>query len=136
MLGVIIGVAAVIAMMSIGGGAKLETLRQIEALGASNIYVKSSRITGDNLKRAKQALSRGLSRDDYDIILQKIPHLEGATFELKLNQSFRFLKKQPKSNLIGIGPNYFKLSHKTTLVDISTDKITLKVAKLSCLDPK
>ena len=109
MLGVIIGVAAVIAMMSIGGGAKLETLRQIEALGASNIYVKSSRLTGDNLKRAKQALSRGLSRDDYDIILQKIPHLEGATFELKLNQSFRFLKKQPKSNLIGIGPNYFKL---------------------------
>ena len=109
MLGVIIGVAAVIAMMSIGGGAKLETLRQIEALGASNIYVKSSRLTGDNLKRAKQALSRGLSRDDYDIILQKIPYLEGATFELKLNQSFRFLKKQPKSNLIGIGPNYFKL---------------------------
>ena len=108
MLGVIIGVAAVIAMMSIGG-AKLETLRQIEALGASNIYVKSSRLSGDNLKRAKQALSRGLSRDDYDIILQKIPHLEGATFELKLNQSFRFLKKQPKSNLIGIGPNYFKL---------------------------
>ena len=35
MLGVIIGVAAVIAMMSIGGGAKLETLRQIEALGAT-----------------------------------------------------------------------------------------------------
>ena len=108
MLGVIIGVAAVIAMMSIGGGAKLETLRQIEALGASNIYVKSSKLTGDNLKRAKP-LSRGLSRDDYDIILQKIPYLEGATFELKLNQSFRFLKKQPKSNLIGIGPNYFKL---------------------------
>ena len=43
MLGVIIGVAAVIAMMSIGGGAKLETLRQIRALGATNIYVKSSR---------------------------------------------------------------------------------------------
>ena len=42
MLGVIIGVAAVIAMMSIGGGAKLETLRQIRSLGATNIYVKSS----------------------------------------------------------------------------------------------
>lgn len=109
MLGVIIGVAAVIAMMSIGGGAKLETLRQIRALGATNIYVKSSRLTGENLKRAKQALSRGLSRDDYNTILQKLPHLEGATFEIKLNQNFRFLKKQPKSNLIGIGPDYFDL---------------------------
>ena len=109
MLGVIIGVAAVIAMMSIGGGAKLETLRQIRALGATNIYVKSSRLTGESLKRAKQALSRGLSRDDYNIILQKLPHVEGATFELKLNQNFRFLKKQPKSNLIGIGPDYFNL---------------------------
>tara|TARA_Y100000589_G_scaffold59888_1_gene50547 strand:- start:12341 stop:13624 length:1284 start_codon:yes stop_codon:yes gene_type:complete len=109
MLGVIIGVAAVIAMMSIGGGAKLETLRQIRALGATNIYVKSSRLTGDNLKRAKQALSRGLSRDDYNIILQKLPYLDGATFELTLSQNFKFRKKQPKSNLIGIGPSYFDL---------------------------
>ena len=41
MLGVIIGVAAVIAMMSIGGGAQQETVRQIQSLGASNIYIKA-----------------------------------------------------------------------------------------------
>ena len=109
MLGVIIGVAAVIAMMSIGGGAKLETLKQIQALGATNIYVKASRLTGDRLKRAKQALSRGLSRDDYQVIQDKLPFLDKITFEINLDQSFKYKRQQPKANLIGIGPEYFKL---------------------------
>lgn len=109
MLGVIIGVAAVIAMMSIGGGAKLETLKQIQALGATNIYVKASRLTGENLKRAKQALSIGLSRDDYQLILEKLPELEKITFEIKLDQNFSYGRNQPKVNLVGTGPDYFKL---------------------------
>lgn len=109
MLGVIIGVAAVIAMMSIGGGAKLETLKQINALGATNIYVKASRLTGDRLKKAKQALSRGLSRDDYHVIHDKLPFLDKITFEIKLDEIFKYGRQQPKANLIGIGPDYFKL---------------------------
>jgi len=41
MLGVIIGVAAVIAMLSIGEGAKQEALEQISILGINNIIVKA-----------------------------------------------------------------------------------------------
>jgi len=41
MLGIIIGVAAVIAMLSIGEGAKQETLEQISILGVNNIIIKA-----------------------------------------------------------------------------------------------
>ncbi len=40
-IGVVLGVAAVIAMMSVGEGARQETLRQVEALGLDNIVVRS-----------------------------------------------------------------------------------------------
>ncbi|UYV11887.1 MAG: ABC transporter permease [Phycisphaera sp.] len=42
-LGIILGVAAVICMVSIGEGSKQEALRQIEQLGARNIIVRSQR---------------------------------------------------------------------------------------------
>ncbi len=42
-LGIILGVAAVICMVSIGEGSKQEALRQIEQLGARNIIIRSQR---------------------------------------------------------------------------------------------
>ncbi|MCO4783258.1 MAG: ABC transporter permease [Candidatus Cloacimonetes bacterium] len=109
MLGVIIGVAAVIAMMSIGGGAQEETIKQIRSLGANNVYVKSSRLSGDALKNAKELLSEGLTRNDLSTILKKTPYLLGGTFEAKFNGVLKYQKNEPKVNLIGIGANYFEL---------------------------
>ena len=40
MLGIIFGVGSVISMMSIGEGARRETLEQIELLGTNNILIK------------------------------------------------------------------------------------------------
>src|SRR5262245_18716043 len=40
-LGVVLGVAAVIAMMSVSDGARLEALSQVEALGLDNLVVRS-----------------------------------------------------------------------------------------------
>ena len=40
MLGIIFGVGAVISMLSIGEGARQETLDQIELLGTNNIIIK------------------------------------------------------------------------------------------------
>ena len=68
MLGVIIGVAAVIAMLSIGEGAKQEALEQISILGINNIIVKAKvpvETAGVNESLAK---SPGLSLDDGDNI--------------------------------------------------------------------
>lgn len=53
MLGVIFGVAAVIAMVSIGEGARQETIRQIELMGTSNILVKKVDLEGPEKRTRK-----------------------------------------------------------------------------------
>ena len=42
MLGIIFGVAAVIAMLSIGEGAKREALEKFKALGVNNIIIRDN----------------------------------------------------------------------------------------------
>lgn len=70
MLGVIFGVGAVIAMLSIGEGAKQEALEQISILGINNVIV-NARVPEEGLSSDRGlARSPGLSLDDADNIRQ------------------------------------------------------------------
>ena len=109
MLGVIIGVAAVIAMMSIGGGAREEAVRQIRSLGSNNLYVKASRLSGTALEEAHQALSQGLSPFDLQQILDDVSGIAAGSYEAHWRASIRHEGSQPKANLIAVGPNYFEV---------------------------
>ena len=64
MLGVIIGVAAVVAMLSIGEGAKEEVLEQISILGINNIIINA--VVPEQIRTSDQGLHRspGLSLAD------------------------------------------------------------------------
>jgi len=64
MLGVIIGVAAVIAMLSIGEGAKQEALEQISILGINNVIVTAKAPEVDPASNVALQRSLGLSMDD------------------------------------------------------------------------
>ncbi|UCE24291.1 MAG: ABC transporter permease [Candidatus Zixiibacteriota bacterium] len=70
MLGVIFGVGAVIAMLSIGEGAKQEALEQISILGINNVIV-SAKVPDEGLSSDRGlARSPGLSLADGDNIAQ------------------------------------------------------------------
>lgn len=64
MLGVIFGVAAVIAMVSIGEGAKQEALDQIKQMGIDVIHVKRATITGELAMKAEEKSPFGLKYSD------------------------------------------------------------------------
>ncbi len=64
MLGIIFGVAAVIAMLSIGAGAKQEALAQIRLLGLDNIILRSEPITKEEDDQGQVVVARGLSLED------------------------------------------------------------------------
>ncbi|MDO8684127.1 MAG: ABC transporter permease [Armatimonadota bacterium] len=64
MLGVIFGVAAVIAMVSIGEGAKQEALRQIKLMGIDAVHIKRATIGGELLKKAEERSPFGLKYAD------------------------------------------------------------------------
>ena len=70
MLGVIFGVAAVIAMLSIGEGAKQEALEQISILGINNIIVNSKMLDETEEAESGSQRSQGLSIADGENIAQ------------------------------------------------------------------
>ena len=70
MLGIIFGVAAFISMLSVGEGAKRETIRQIELLGTCNIIIREADLSKSARAEAAEALSPGLTYEDA-ILLKK-----------------------------------------------------------------
>ncbi len=105
MLGVIFGVGAVIAMMSIGEGARQETLEQIELLGTNNIII--NRTEGNvSSKKSKASFSRGLSMDDARSILEIHSGVEYITPIIKKKNKVTFKSKIITADIIGTLPNY------------------------------
>lgn len=75
-LGILFGVAAVVAMLSIGEGAKRETLEQIEQLGINTMMIKQNAVTEVQQQKARENLSRGLSSEDALHIHRGIPNIQ------------------------------------------------------------
>src|SRR5919107_1801637 len=78
-LGILFGVASVIAMLAIGNGAEQEILAQMKLLGANNIVVtpiveqKEGKVEKDDGKKQTKKFSPGLSYLDAQAIRLTIP---------------------------------------------------------------
>ena len=77
-IGLIFGVASVIAMLAIAEGASLEAQRQIAELGATNIIVRSSKPTDDinpskNQNNDSMIFKYGMTYKDFERILATMP---------------------------------------------------------------
>jgi len=75
MLGMMFGVGAVIAMLSIGAGAEQEALQMIERLGLSNLVVRAKALEGAELTEARTK-SMGLSMRDIAAIREAVPDVQ------------------------------------------------------------
>src|SRR5437764_3782627 len=64
MLGVIFGVAAVIAMVSISEGARFESQEQIRLMGVNVFHIRRQSLTGDALLQARRKSPQGLNYAD------------------------------------------------------------------------
>ncbi|WLE99114.1 MAG: ABC transporter permease [Candidatus Electrothrix communis] len=63
-LGIVCGIMAVVAVIAIGEGAEQETMRHIEQMGITNIYIRADPLTEEQQQRAKQHHSAGLQNSD------------------------------------------------------------------------
>ncbi len=79
MLGMIFGVAAVIAMLSIGAGAQQQVIAFIQQLGVRNVIVEAREATdGTSLTKVRK-LSAGLSFRDVRLIESSLPDIAAIT---------------------------------------------------------
>jgi putative ABC transport system permease protein len=108
MLGIIFGVAAVIAMLSIGEGAKQEALDQISQMGIHNIIVQHWDPNEDDGGEDSEDDNRseGLTRSDADAIEEICPLAEIVSPQRELKTKARFGSTRLQTMLVGTAPNY------------------------------
>jgi putative ABC transport system permease protein len=79
MLGMIFGVAAVIAMLSIGAGAQQQVIAFIQQLGVRNVIVEAREAPDNQTLQRVRLLSSGLSFRDLRAIQASLPGLEAVS---------------------------------------------------------
>ncbi|WP_028108988.1 ABC transporter permease [Ferrimonas futtsuensis] len=111
LLGMIFGVGAVIAMLSIGEGAEREALSMIESMGLRNVVVESRPSEGEALKTVREH-SVGLSLGDVHSAMDTLPFLQGwsASKEVRVHNLFSPLGRSD-AKVVGVTPSHFELSN-------------------------
>ena len=108
MLGIIFGVGAVIAMLSIGEGAKQEALDQISQMGIHNIIIQhwNPAEEGDEEDSGTSNLSAGLTREDARSISEICPLAEIVAPQRDLKVKARHESNSFQTMLVGTRPEY------------------------------
>lgn len=115
-LGIIFGVAAVIAMLAIGNGAQQEILEQIKLVGVNNIVVKPIiEQKEENVEEAvgqkeKKKFSPGLTIRDVKNIQETIPGITHISPEIILDTYVIRNGLRRSAKLVGIEPSYFLIT--------------------------
>jgi putative ABC transport system permease protein len=106
-LGIVFGVGSVIGMMSIGAGAREESLRFIEQLGVRNILIDSRQALTDEELQQRRRSSPGLTERDVRILEANIDAVEIMSARRSLHPS-SVLPKPAQSipELFGVRPSY------------------------------
>jgi putative ABC transport system permease protein len=110
-LGIIFGVAAVIAMLAIGNGAQQKILDQLKIVGANNVFVNAefSIEAEEEDSKEQKTFSPGLTLEDYQNIKAILPAIKYATPEVAFDCYASSTTKRQKTKLVGVSEDYFKL---------------------------
>jgi putative ABC transport system permease protein len=109
MLGIIFGVASVIAMLSIGEGAKRQAIAKYQDLGVSNIIIRDREYTDEELEEIRAKFSQGLSLADAEAIEAVVPMVEDIAPQAEKDVEARFEDRSGKATLIGITPSFTRI---------------------------
>lgn len=117
-LGIVFGVAAVIAMLAIGSGAKQSILDQMKLIGTNNIIVEAQvpdleeiQASGNNgAQKDLRPWSPGLNLGDVEAIQAVLPSLEVLSPEIILQVSVVRSGKLESGKVVGVENTFFELN--------------------------
>ena len=105
-LGIFIGVAGVIWLLSIGEGIGRAAEEQIAGLGARNIIVRTIKPSADEVQDA----GYGLTRDDYIRLLATITTIDKAIPIREVSREFRNGTRKFEGRCVGCTPDYAEVA--------------------------
>ena len=113
-LGILFGVASVIAMLAIGKGAETEILSQMKLLGSNNVMItpiveqKEEKAKDDGDKKPRK-FSPGLTERDAMAIQEAVPDVDATSSEVVLNTLITREGRRRTGKLVGVDTTYFRL---------------------------
>ena len=112
MLGMIFGVAAVVAMLSIGAGAQQEVMAFIEQLGVRNLIVEAREAPDPQTLQKIRQLSPGLNFKDYRVIQANVEGIALATARKRFTPSKLLPRPQSDPPMVyGVSPAYVGIAN-------------------------
>ena len=107
MLGIVIGVAAVIAMVALGSGAQKAVNDRISALGTTLLTVSPGQQRGMGVVIADQQAK--LTMDDARALEERAASLRGVQPEMSRNLQITYLNKNANASIVGTTSNYLQV---------------------------
>ena len=111
MLGIIFGVAAVIAMVSIGEGARQETLEQIRLLGIDVLQVRRVTLAGDLQQEADKGSPYGLNYGDALALAKLCDFAKRVVPSCRVFAEVNAGGKTLETRVFGTAPGYVDTTH-------------------------
>src|SRR5580693_9467230 len=108
MLGIIIGVGAVIAVVSIGQGANYLVQQGIAAMGTNAVFIAAGSNRAGGVRQGYGGV-KTLTVDDMNAILREIPLIKQAAPALSSRQQVVYGNQNWNTSITGTAPNYFDI---------------------------
>ncbi|MBM4092650.1 MAG: FtsX-like permease family protein [Planctomycetes bacterium] len=111
-VGILIGITAVIWLVAMGEGASFQAQQQIKDLGANNIIIISQKpASTSSSSQSALFIPYGLLREDYQRIITNVPFLEQAVPMREIKREVRYGAATAEARLVGCTPEYYELNH-------------------------
>jgi ABC-type antimicrobial peptide transport system, permease component len=108
MLGIIIGVAAVITMLAIGQGSKKSIQDQISTMGSNMINIRPGTGQFGGVRQSASAMQT-LKLEDYQAIAEQAEYISDATPEVSSSGQLIFGNNNSPTSIYGVNPSYLEI---------------------------
>ena len=107
MLGIVIGVGAVIAMIALGNGAQSAVKERIASLGTTLLTVQPGQAFGRGV--ASEADRAPLTMDDAEMLAERGEKIRAVQPEMSRNLQVQYLNRNMNSRIVGTTSNYLEV---------------------------
>ena len=108
MLGVIIGVSAVIMMLAIGQGTRERMMAQIQQMGTNVLMIMSGQSRQGPVMGGMGSVQR-LTLDDAEVIAKQCPSVEKTAPEVRRNAQVKYGNQNTNTTILGATPDYLSV---------------------------
>jgi len=110
MLGIVIGITAVIALMSIGRGVEAEIISQIESLGSNVVFITPGWTTEEEAWAAAGS-AQTLTQEDAAAIAEQVPSVSSVAPVLASNLQLIVGGENVRAQVFGVTPEHMQVNN-------------------------